>query len=915
MKEKLVALLKTIATQEGKIARDTVAKLCPSCARLMESNGYVAVAPEILAERFIELKEQGMSQDMCDAVGGMEGFFTRCTAMIADKGLDDVNAFCAELHNFCHGKYPAQEQAVTGDLHEQSGAIFIAEASNKLEGKAFDVVLISAGMSTNKNGPPQGEKLPIYYSEKLLSDPNIVKMFEGVPAKLYEFETVARRALVHLPSSLRAQVPAGFPKNTVGLYENARFGEYKTPDGKTGKGILARLKVFDDKLATVLREAWNSGKRDLIGFSIDAVGKIKEAINAAGQRFYDVTGFDKLPEVTIVDNPAAGGHMIAMTASAETLIEIILKESIAMQKVYELFKKYFPSLVSTLKENATAEEVNEFMTRLLASNDGQQALTRLSLATEGAGANNGGQANQNANANANGAQNANAGANAANAATPAVNVQEMIEKISGQMTGTMEKLFEQKLQAYFIKAEEKSAKVQLLEASLNQSNLPAEERKELLELYRNDDALTQDIINRVIKRAQDKFAALQERGLFVPNQARDTFVFNKDQEDKWADALCGMLYGQPVNKVQPFVSLQESFSEITGIRSNREIIGRRLFNDFAHCFSPDPILQPQPVYRACLRERRVAMSAHLQEAALATTTWAEVFGDSIRRAMIMFYQEADWTSWRKIVSEISSASDFRTMRRVRIGGLADLETVAELGTYNEITIPGDEEETFVVTKKGNLFSWSMESAINDDLGSLKRIPQLIGRSAARTLYKSVFDIIRTNPTMGDGVALFHASHGNLGSSALSSASLTAAILAMRDQTELSSGEVLGNAKPHYIVYPNELEQTAFELASAGVSQVSDRKETINNWFLSFGLTTLPPIGYWTDANDWALIGDPMTSPTIEVSFFYGRQEPEILVQDQVNVGSMFTADKLSVKGRLIFGTKALDHRFMFKAAV
>jgi len=56
-KEKLVALLKTVATQEGKIARDTVAKLCPSCAKLMESNGYVAVAPEILAERFIELKE------------------------------------------------------------------------------------------------------------------------------------------------------------------------------------------------------------------------------------------------------------------------------------------------------------------------------------------------------------------------------------------------------------------------------------------------------------------------------------------------------------------------------------------------------------------------------------------------------------------------------------------------------------------------------------------------------------------------------------------------------------------------------------------------------------------------------------------------------------------------------------------
>ena len=45
--------------------------------------------------------------------------------------------------------------------------------------------------------------------------------------------------------------------------------------------------------------------------------------------------------------------------------------------------------------------------------------------------------------------------------------------------------------------------------------------------------------------------------------------------------------------------------------------------------------------------------------------------------------------------------------------------------------------------------------------------------------------------MSDGVALFHADHGNLGSTALSYAAWDATRVAMRKQTSLNSGERLG----------------------------------------------------------------------------------------------------------------------------
>ena len=871
-----------------KLTREAMKDLCPKCFEVMTERNITAVSIAELAESDHFL-EAGFSQGMCDAMGGDEGFFTRCAEKMAGK-VDDEKAFCAALHKHCVGKYPSEQSVRTTIVFD---TVLLESAPT---GKEFEVVLIEAGFS--KNVLPSNN-LPIQYSKEFLSKPDTLKMFEGVPLYAYEFKGTQDMLFEHLPDAVRARIPDGAVLNKIGIAENIRFGEFIKPDGSKGEGVIGRAKIFSSKFSDFLKNAWDAGKKDVIGLSIDAVAKMREMVNSAGARINDVLEFAELSEMTVVDKPGAGGILLRMTASARQIRVKRITETAMYEKLLALLRQHAPHLVEAITDEMPDDDRNKKLQEVFDS----EAVQTLFASLAQKKADDGGQKQ---------------GKTEDKQVPPAVTMADLEKAIAAADKSSTEKI-EQIIERLINKRNTEARSLldfrEMLQTKVKESGLPKEEQDDIVSEH-FESRLTEEQINKLIKRKQDKWAKLKESGLNVTGQ-EEKLTVNKDQDDKWGDAMTGMLTGKKVGNVDPFTSIHESFSEITGITGNQRKIGLKVYNDIAHAVSPEPLVVNQSEWRSRLRESRVSL-ARVMEAALATTTWAEVFGDSIRRAMIMFYQEADWSTWRMVVSEISNASDFRTMRRVRIGGLADLADVAELGTYQEISIPADEEETFAVGKKGNLFSYSMESAVNDDLGALRRIPLSIGRSAARGIYKSVFDVFRTNPTMGDGVALFHATHANLGSSALSDPNLRTAIATMRDQTELSSGEVLGNVAPKFIVYPNELEPTAWELARSSVSNniaTPTRNETIQNWFLQFSLNPLPPIGYWTDANDWILVADPSIIPTIEISFLNGRQEPEILIQDQQNLGSVFTADKITMKGRIIYGVKALDPRGLFKAVV
>ena len=172
-------------------------------------------------------------------------------------------------------------------------------------------------------------------------------------------------------------------------------------------------------------------------------------------------------------------------------------------------------------------------------------------------------------------------------------------------------------------------------------------------------------------------------------------------------------------------------------------------------------------------------------------------------------------------------------------------------------------------------------------------------AAGRTLYEFVFDFLRTNPVVYDGVALFHASHANLGTAALDETSFAAARLRMKRQAELSSAKRLGITLRHLVI-PADLEEAAFDL----FVRSTNNDET----FVQSRKPTVHVIDYWTDANNWYATADGAQVPLIELGFYGGREEPELFIQDLPTQGSLFSNDQIKYKIRHIYSGAVRDFR-------
>lgn len=292
--------------------------------------------------------------------------------------------------------------------------------------------------------------------------------------------------------------------------------------------------------------------------------------------------------------------------------------------------------------------------------------------------------------------------------------------------------------------------------------------------------------------------------------------------------------------------------------------------------------------------------------AISSTTFGDVLGDSITRAMIREYANLPtWSDWRWLC-DIVPVHDFRTQERTRVGGFGDLPAVAEGAAYTELNPPDDEAASYAASKRGGLQTITLETIANDDVGLIRRIPLKLATSAGRTLYKFVYKFLDANAVIYDTKALFHADHGNLGTTAFSAASFAAARLAMFQQTELSSNERLGIPMRHLAI-PSDLQQTAYDMFQ--------RATNLDKTFVQSQDPTVHVVTHWTDANNWYATADNADVPLIELGFYNGNEDPELFVQDQPTSGSVFTNDKITYKIRHIYGGTVRDYRGFYGAIV
>lgn len=255
-----------------------------------------------------------------------------------------------------------------------------------------------------------------------------------------------------------------------------------------------------------------------------------------------------------------------------------------------------------------------------------------------------------------------------------------------------------------------------------------------------------------------------------------------------------------------------------------------------------------------------------------------------------------------------TASDFKAVYRVQLGEAPALEKLPEGGEYKRGTL-GEAKESYRIETFGKVIAISRQMIINDDLNAFTRIPQMLGAAAANLESDTIWKIITDNPTMGDGITLFHANHKNLAAtaSAISVASLGLARKSMSMQSGVNPDSVI-NIRPAYIIVPAALEVAAEQLLAVNMVPAKST-DVVPQSMRTLTVITEPRLDAAVNGDKaWYLAANPDQIDTIEYAYLEGQNGVYIETR------SGFDVDGVEIKARMDFGAKAIDHRGFYKNA-
>ncbi len=633
--------------------------------------------------------------------------------------------------------------------------------------------------------------------------------------------------------------------NLIGGLFNPQFVAGPTPD--TGR-VTATFRAISATEPAVVKmvEAIRRGMQGLMGLSIDASATVRK-VQRDGKPVREAVRFVQLKSVDLIVEPGAGGGLDRLAEAAAT-DPLSLNQpqhdeepTVNKKRLLEALAAINAARAAGIKaDTATTAEV------LVAL---QEACTGAGLAYDKVLA-----------AVETAADDAAVKPAVARLAEAATEARRLAEAQGNRGAGGDDRPLTQADLAMFRVRQAAATK-------LASCNLPAPAKERLQAQLDGMDRFTEAKVDELIAAERAYLARFTESGSVRLGdgsrlEVQDRSIVIKDMLDAFFD---------PAHKDhRTYGSFKECYIEITG---DRYVTGR-----VSNCDMP--------------RLRESLGSAIDFREAISSSTFASVLGDSItRRLMAVYGQRTDLQAWRRIAS-VTRLNDFRTQERVQMGGYGNLPAVAQGAAYTALTSPGDLKATYAATKRGGLETLTLEAIKNDDVGAIRRIPQELALAAANTLYEFVFDFLRTNPIIYDTAALYTVGKGNLFSTAFSAGQFMAHRLAMQKQVRLSSAKRRG-VTPRHLIVPVDLQEAAYDAFK--------RDQNLDDKFVATTQPTVTVVDYWTDPNDWCTVADPMDLPVLEIGFLDGREDPELFVQDNPTVGSLFSNDIITWKIRHIYG--------------
>jgi ATP-dependent protease ClpP protease subunit len=223
-------------------------------------------------------------------------------------------------------------------------------------------------------------------------------------------------------------------------------------------------------------------------------------------------------------------------------------------------------------------------------------------------------------------------------------------------------------------------------------------------------------------------------------------------------------------------------------------------------------------------------------------------------------------------------TDFKPSSLAGLGRFSSLDLIEEGGAYKFGKF-SDTGSSLKLVTYGKMFAITRQAIINDDLNALSDVPRKMGQAAKRTVGDAVFTLITSNPTLSDGIALFHASHNNLvgPGTTISTTSVDGLRVLMATQKDADGRVVRVPLK--YIVVPVGLGGLARTVLESQF-EVSGAKNltTPNIVRNSFEVVEDPRLDA-ASATAWYGVADPNLFDGIVVGYLDGKQEPYLEAKD------------------------------------
>ena len=183
--------------------------------------------------------------------------------------------------------------------------------------------------------------------------------------------------------------------------------------------------------------------------------------------------------------------------------------------------------------------------------------------------------------------------------------------------------------------------------------------------------------------------------------------------------------------------------------------------------------------------------------ALSSSDFPNLMSTVVNKSLVAGYDQAPecWPAFTKTVP----VNDFKNADFILGGSMSTPPEVVERGELHQATLLDDGMESDYIRSHVHRVTITRQALLNSDTNALATLPFQNGIAVSRAIGNAVFSLLTTNAALSDGVALFHADHGNLDATgaAPSVTELESAFSLMGAQQN-GAGEYL-NYKPLFVI--------------------------------------------------------------------------------------------------------------------